>query len=238
MNDVDVDVDELGPVDYLVVEFPGDKANFSGEMRAELSALVDSGTVRVLDLLFVVKEPDGSIEGFESHEFDAGELGELRTLEGDLAMLLAAEDVEAIGAALEPRSVAAVLVWENVWAAPFGSAIRRSGGQLVAGGRVPSRQSPRRSRPMRQLNAKECEKCWVEVELVGQECLAGAGPRRPRWQVRRRLRREVCAGVGIGVRTAATTAKNAVPSADRSGATATGATTTCCVRRLAEPVRR
>ena len=133
----DNDVDELGPVDYLVVEFPADKANFSGEMAAELSALVGRGVVRVLDLLFLKKELDGSVEGFESHEFDAGEVGELRELEGELAMLLAAEDVEAIGAALEPGSIAAVLVWENAWAAPFGSAVRRSGGQLVAGGRIP-----------------------------------------------------------------------------------------------------
>ncbi len=133
----DTDVDELGPVDYVVVEFPADKANFSGEMAAELSALVGRGLVRVLDLLFLKKDLDGSVEGFESHDFDAGDVGELRALEGELAMLLAAEDVEAIGAALEPGSVAGVLVWENVWAAPFGSAVRRSGGQLVASGRIP-----------------------------------------------------------------------------------------------------
>jgi hypothetical protein len=134
---MDDDLDELGPVDYIVVEFPADRANFSGEMAAELSALVNSGAVRVLDLLFVKKELDGSVEGFESHEFDDGELGELRGLEAELAMLLAEQDVESIGAALEPGSVAAVLVWENVWAAPFGAAVRRSGGQLVAGGRIP-----------------------------------------------------------------------------------------------------
>ncbi len=133
----DNDVDELGPVDYVVVEFPADQANFSGEMAAELAALVKSGAVRVLDLLFLRKNPDGSVEGFESHDFGDGELGELRGLETELAMLLAEEDVESIGAALEPGSVAAVLVWENVWAAPFGSAVRRSGGQLVASGRIP-----------------------------------------------------------------------------------------------------
>ena len=120
-----------------MVEFPADKANFSGEMATELSALVQRGLVRVLDLLFLKKDLDGSVEGFESHDFDAGDVRELRALEGELAMLLAAEDVEAIGAALEPGSVGAVLVWENAWAAPFGSAVRRSGGQLVAGGRIP-----------------------------------------------------------------------------------------------------
>jgi hypothetical protein len=130
-------IDELGPVDYVVVEFPADKADFSGEMATQLSALVKSGTVRVLDLLFLKKNLDGSVEGFESHEFDHGEVGELRELESELALLLAEEDIEAIGAALEPDSYAAVLVWENAWAAPFAASVRRSGGQLVASGRIP-----------------------------------------------------------------------------------------------------
>ena len=133
----DEDVDELGSVDYIVAEFPADRANFSGEMASELSALVKRGVVRVLDLLFLKKELDGSVEGFESHEFGDDELGELRAAESELAMLLAAEDVESIGAALEPGGIAAVLVWENAWAAPFGAAVRRSGGQLVASGRIP-----------------------------------------------------------------------------------------------------
>jgi hypothetical protein len=133
----DNEVDELGPVDYVVVEFPADQADFSGAMATELSALVDRDTVRVLDLIVLKKELDGSVEGFESHDFGDGDLSGLRELETDLAMLLAEEDVEAIGAALEPGSVAAVLVWENVWAAPFGAAVRRSGGQLVASGRIP-----------------------------------------------------------------------------------------------------
>jgi hypothetical protein len=133
----DNDVDELGPVDYVVVEFPADKADFSGAMAAELSSLIDRDVVRVLDLIMLKKELDGSVEGFESHDFGDTDLSGLRELETDLALLLAEEDVEAIGAALEPGSVAAVLVWENVWAAPFGSAVRKSGGQLVAGGRIP-----------------------------------------------------------------------------------------------------
>ena len=133
----DTDVDELGPVDYVVVEFPADKADFSGEMAAELSALISRGTVRVLDLILLKKELDGSVEGFETHDFGDVDLSGLRELETELALLLAEEDVEAIGAALEPGTVAAVLVWENSWAAPFGSAVRRSGGQLVASGRIP-----------------------------------------------------------------------------------------------------
>jgi hypothetical protein len=133
----ETDADELGPVDYIVVEFPADKADFSGAMAAELSALVNNGAVRVLDLLILKKESDGSVEAFEAHDFGDSDLAELLELETELAMLLAADDVESIGAALEPGSVAAVLIWENVWAAPFGSAVRRSGGQLVASGRIP-----------------------------------------------------------------------------------------------------
>lgn len=133
----DENLDELGPVDYVVVEFPADTANFSGEMAAELTRLVKRGDIRVLDLLFLTKNPDGSVEGFESHDFGDSELGELRALETELAILLAEEDIESIGAALEPGSVAAVLVWENAWAAPFASAVRRSGGQLAASGRIP-----------------------------------------------------------------------------------------------------
>ena len=133
----DSDVDELGPVDYVVVEFPADRANFSGEMASELAALVERDLVRVLDLLFIKKDLDGSVEAFESHEFDDSEVGQLRELETNLALLLAEEDVESLGAAIEPGSTAAVLIWENTWAAPFGSAVRRSGGQLVAEGRIP-----------------------------------------------------------------------------------------------------
>ena len=133
----DTDVDELGPVDYVVVEFPADKADFSGAMATELAALIDHDVVRVLDLVLLKKEMDGTVEGFETHDFGDTDLSGLRELETDLALLLAEEDVEAIGAALEPGTVAAVLVWENVWAAPFGSAVRKSGGQLVASGRIP-----------------------------------------------------------------------------------------------------
>jgi hypothetical protein len=133
----DTDVDQLGPVDYIVVEFPADKADFSGAMAAELSALIERDLIRVLDVLILKKDLDGSVEGFESHDFGDTDLAELLALETELALLLAADDVEAIGAALEPGSVAAVLIWENVWAAPFGAAVRRSGGELVASGRIP-----------------------------------------------------------------------------------------------------
>ena len=130
------DADELGPVDYVVVEFPADRANFSGEMAAELKALVEPGVIRVLDLILLKKELDGSVEGFESHDFGDIDLGGLRELEQS-SRCCSPRSIESIGAALAPGSVAAVLVWENVWAAPFGSAVRRSGGQLVASGRIP-----------------------------------------------------------------------------------------------------
>ena len=133
-----IDVDELGPVDYLVVGFPADRANFSGEMASELKALVESNTIRVLDLVLLTKDEDGSVDAAELRDADESEVGQLRELERDLAVLLAKTDVDEIGASLEPGSAAAVLVWENTWAAPFGSAIRRSGGQLVTSCRIPT----------------------------------------------------------------------------------------------------
>jgi hypothetical protein len=132
----DTDIDELGPVDWIVVEFPGSK--FTGEIAPALRDLVERDLVRVLDLLVLKKDSDGSLEAFELSDLDDGEIGELRSYETQLAMLLSEEDVEAVAAATEPGSSAAVLVWENVWAAPFASAVRRSGGQLVAGGRIPT----------------------------------------------------------------------------------------------------
>jgi Family of unknown function (DUF6325) len=131
----DVEMDELGPVDYLIIEFPVGQANFTGDMAAELASLVDAGTIRLLDLMILTKGDDGAIDAFEIDDFEG--LDELRALETDLANLLAEEDVEHLAAAMEPGSVAGVLVWENTWAAPFASAARRAGGQLIANGRIP-----------------------------------------------------------------------------------------------------
>jgi hypothetical protein len=128
-------VDELGPVDYLVVEFPG--SNFNGEIMPELVSLVEKGIVRVLDLVLIKKDDDGSFEAFEFADIDSGLLGGLRELERELADLLSEEDVAEVAEALEPGSTAGLLVYENLWAAPFASAVRRSGGQLVANGRIP-----------------------------------------------------------------------------------------------------
>jgi hypothetical protein len=131
----DIDVDELGPVDYLVVEFPAGHSNFTGEMAAELKSLVDGGTIRVLDLLVMQKDDDGTVEAFEIDDLEG--VDELRGLETHVAEILAADDVTNLAAAMEPGSTAGVLVWENRWAAPFASAARRAGGQLVASGRIP-----------------------------------------------------------------------------------------------------
>jgi hypothetical protein len=134
----DIDLDQLGPVDYLVVRFPAGKADFSGAMADELKKLTDSGTVRVLDLVIVTKAEDGTVEAAELQDHDETELGELRALEAELSLLLASEDVERVGADLEPGSTAAVLVWENTWASPLASAIRHSGGELIANCRIPT----------------------------------------------------------------------------------------------------
>jgi Family of unknown function (DUF6325) len=131
----DPSLDELGPVDYIVVEFPAGTTNFTGEMVKELLALVDSRTVRVIDVLILTKNADGSVEATELA--DMGDLGPLQAVEAQLAELLAADDVEHLAAAMDPGSTAGVLIWENLWAAPFASAARRSGGQLIADGRIP-----------------------------------------------------------------------------------------------------
>ena len=131
----DIDLDSLGPVDYVVVEFPAGASNFTGEMTKELVRLVDAGIIRVVDVLILTKNDDGTVDAMELS--DVPELGELEALEAELAELLAAEDVEHLAAAMEPGSTAGVLIWENLWAAPFASAARRSGGQLIATGRIP-----------------------------------------------------------------------------------------------------
>ncbi len=131
----DATIDELGPIDYLVVEFPAGASQFTGEMAKELAALAESGTIRVLDILILHKEDDGSVEALEVDDLDA--VDDLRAIETEIAEILAEEDVEHLAAAMEPGSVAGVIVWENRWAAPFASAARRSGGQLVASGRIP-----------------------------------------------------------------------------------------------------
>jgi Family of unknown function (DUF6325) len=128
-------LDQLGPVDYVVVEFPAGASNFTGEMADELVALVNSGIIRLIDVLILTKNDDGTVDAMELSDIE--ELGELQALEAQLAELLAEEDVENLAAAMDPGSTAGVLIWENLWAAPFAAAARRSGGQLIATGRIP-----------------------------------------------------------------------------------------------------
>lgn len=129
-------LDELGPVDFVVVEFPAGERNFTGEAAEELLSLIQAGTIRLIDLLILEKAEDGTVEAIELEDLD--DLGPFQILEAELAEFLAADDVAHLAAAMDPGSIAGVLVYENLWAAPFASAVRRAGGQLVANGRIPA----------------------------------------------------------------------------------------------------
>ena len=129
------ELDALGPVDWIVVEFPG--AKFDGSVFPELLDLEERGIIRVLDLVVLKKDDDGTIDAFELSDLDDSEVGGILDGERQLAMLLSEDDIVNVAAAVEPGSAAAVLVWENTWAAPFASAVRKVGGQLVASGRIP-----------------------------------------------------------------------------------------------------
>jgi len=131
---MDTDDIEMGPIDYVLVEWPGKQPE--GEIAPHLVDLVDRGLIRILDLAFLVKGEDGTIAAVEITDI-GGEVTELAVFEGASSGLLSDEDHEEAGAALEPGTSAALLVYENTWAAPFATAVRRSGGQLVAGGRIP-----------------------------------------------------------------------------------------------------
>ena len=123
----------IGPVEYIVVGFPGNK--FTGEIAPELIALVDSATVRILDLIFIGKDADGSVVSFEIDELDA--LAGFADLDADVGGLIGPEDIEYVAGALEPNSSAALLIWEDLWAAPFAEAVRRANGVLLEGARIP-----------------------------------------------------------------------------------------------------
>jgi Family of unknown function (DUF6325) len=125
---------EMGPIDYVLVEWPGRQPN--GEVAPHLVDLVDRGLIRILDLALIAKDEDGTVAGIELADLGDG-AGELSVFEGAASGLLGDEDVSEAGAALEPGTSAALLVFENTWAAPFVGAVRRSGGQLVASGRIP-----------------------------------------------------------------------------------------------------
>jgi hypothetical protein len=129
------DLDEMGPIDYLVVEFPGSR--MTGEGLPLLVDLVERGIIRILDLLFVKKELDGSVAGVAIADLDKDGKLDLAVFEGASSGLLGKDDIEEAGDVLEPGSSAGILIYENRWAAPFAAALRRGGGQLVASGRIP-----------------------------------------------------------------------------------------------------
>ena len=128
-------LEELGPIDYVVLEWPGAFPDTS-EVQPLLLDLVDRGIIRILDIGFVAKDENGDVTGL-----DVGDLKQVAAafaeFEGASSGLLGFDDLEEAAAALEPGTSAAVLVWENRWAAPVAAALRRSGGQLAASGRLP-----------------------------------------------------------------------------------------------------
>jgi Family of unknown function (DUF6325) len=129
------DLETMGPIDYLVVEFPGSR--MTGEGLPLLVDLVDRGIIRILDFVFVKKELDGSVEGVAIADLDQDGKLDLAVFEGASSGLLDQDDIEDAGSVLEHGSSAGILVYENVWAGPFAAALRRGGGQLVASGRIP-----------------------------------------------------------------------------------------------------
>ena len=131
---MDTDDIEMGPIDYLLVEWPGKQPE--GEIAPYLVDLVDRGLIRILDLAFLAKGEDGTVAAVEIADV-GGEVTELAVFEGASSGLLDDEDLAEAGGALEPGTSAALLVYENTWAGPFAAAVRRSGGQLVASGRIP-----------------------------------------------------------------------------------------------------
>ena len=129
------DLEDMGPIDYLVVEFPGSR--MTGEGLPLLVDLVDRGIIRILDLVFVKKELDGSVRGVAIADLDSDGKLDLAVFEGASSGLLDQGDLDEAGGVLEPGSSAGLLVYENRWAAPFAKALRKGGGQLVANGRIP-----------------------------------------------------------------------------------------------------
>ncbi len=123
----------VGPIEYIIVGFPGNK--FNGEIAPELAKLIDSGLVRILDLVVITKDDSGEVAWFEFDQLD--ELAPFADLEGDVGGVLSQEDIDYAAASLAPGSTVGLLVWEDTWAAPFAQAIRDSGGVLLEGARIP-----------------------------------------------------------------------------------------------------
>jgi Family of unknown function (DUF6325) len=127
---------EAGPIDYLIVEWPAGTQP-TGEAFPLLIDLVDRGLIRLLDLAFIHKDEHGAISAVELEDFDLDGDAELSIFFGASSGLLGEDDYAEAGVAIEPGCTAALLVYENAWAAPFAAALRRTGAQLVATGRIP-----------------------------------------------------------------------------------------------------
>ena len=130
------DEDVSGPIDFLLLEFPGEHLN--GEAGAALLDLVDAGTIRVWDLLIITKDADGNVVGINIEDLDADHLGSFTVFEGANSGLISDDDVAEAGNALEPGTVAVLLVYENTWAIPFVKAARSAGAEVVAAARIPA----------------------------------------------------------------------------------------------------
>jgi hypothetical protein len=131
--------DELGPIDIVVIAYPAD-APKTGEAVPIFVDLVDRGIIRVLDVLFVIQNEDGTVSGFEATDLDSDRIGDFKVFEGASTGLLGEEDVASVGETLEPGTAAVMIVYENRWAAPFAAAVRRNGGVLVANHRITAQE--------------------------------------------------------------------------------------------------
>jgi hypothetical protein len=131
--------DELGPIDIVVIEYPAD-APMTGEAVPIFLDLVDRGIIRVLDVLFVRRNEDGTVSGFEASDLDSDALGDLKAFEGASTGLLGDDDVTTVGETLDAGSAGVVIVYENRWAAPFAAAVRRNGGVVVANQRITAQE--------------------------------------------------------------------------------------------------
>src|SRR4051794_15812973 len=123
----------MGPVEYLIVGFPDNK--FNGDIAPQLVKLVESGTVRILDLVFITKDADGNVASIELEDHD--DVALFAALDGEVGGMINEQDIEYAGVALEPNSSAALLIWEDVWAKPFVDALRASGAVLIESSRIP-----------------------------------------------------------------------------------------------------
>jgi hypothetical protein len=136
---MEAQIDELGPIDIVVIAYPA-SAPMTGEAIPMLLDLVDRKIIRVLDVLFVIKGEDGTFAGFDASDLDSKGVGDLAVFEGASSGLLGDDDVATAADGIEPGTAAVMIVYENRWAAPFASAVRRNGGRLVGFQRIPTQE--------------------------------------------------------------------------------------------------